>query len=486
MYKLGEVFSKLELQSACNLLNTIVPLEPLRDETHSFKGNGKKYGNEFNGSLMRTGMYYDCIFADVNFYGTAGNNSVFDYCNLENCKIIDANFKYSKFTNSELSIHSEASTYDYSDFSDATVSQSSLDSSSFTECYFNNTTFKDFIIKNCEFKSSLFINCTFANIDFSMATFDYAEFDNSIFDNVTLPFFGILNLIRGFDIIVNQKNIFFKAASSNYVVSSYEYINIIRQLKPVFFYENNFLALANIYTYDGEIQNAYASILNGLEVSCKTKNFSMIHHLCRFASLNNYFTSKQLKEFYKFIEENLNVYKLGYVEYHNYLNELYLAKKLLIDCPHNRDIMEINIQATFCYKDHKKLMETLRLIDLTLEEYAPNSTNHITIRHNSPPSITIILSDNIYILYLAFLALQLVLCKSLNGIEKIQNLIRNKNEIKLQKLDEELKKLEIQKKKLEIEQESKESPSILLPRDFKEISYIVDANGNWPQELRKM
>ena len=484
MKQLGEVFSKLEIESANDFLTTIVPLEPLRDKKNSFEGVNQKYNETFDGSLMRHGIYYDCEFTNINFEGTVGNNTVLRSCKLNNCTFGNSNFIYSDFSNSELTITSHSNRYDYSDFSYASIKNSKLDASSFRECYFQNSRIENSKIYQCELTNSTFKKCFLKKLDLSSASLDYSEFYNTEFYDVILPFFGILNVVTGFEQIATQKDVLFKPASSDYIVKSDEYVENIRLLKPIFFSENNFLALANIYAYDGEIENTYATIFHGLEYACKEKEFSLIRQLCRFASINNYFNLNQLKSFYEFLENNIDVKQLDYVTYRNYLNELYIAKRLLIDCPFNRDIIEIKLKTYFKYSDSAKLAETYRIINTTIERYAPDSNNHIIVRHNSPVDITLIVSDNIYVLYLVFFALQLILCKSFNGIEKIQNLIKNRHEIKLQKLEEEIKKLEIEKLKKELDN-PQTSNTILLQNDFNNISYLVRTINDLPNELRR-
>ena len=214
-------------------------------------------------------------------------------------------------------------------------------------------------INQCNFSNSIFSNCSFKDVDLSITTLDFSEITDSKFHNVTLPFFGILNLVNGFEQIVEQEAVLFKPVSSDYIVKSEKYVEDIRLLKPVFYYEKSFLALANIYAYDGEIENTYYTILDGLAYACMKKDFSLIRHLCKFASVNKFFNLKQLKSFYDFLESNVNVQQLQYVEYRNYLNELSIAKSLLIDCPFNRDIIEINLKTNFDYNDADKLAETL-------------------------------------------------------------------------------------------------------------------------------
>lgn len=483
MKQLGEVFSKLEIASAADFLKTIVPLEPLRDAENSFYGNNQNYDETFKGFLMRHGTYYKCGFTNVAFDGTIGNNSIFRNSKFTDCKFINANFIYSDFSNSNLAINSYSSRYDFSDFTGATIFNSTIVGTSFRECYFQNSRLEDSKMSQCDFSNSNFSNCYFKDIDFSVTTLDFSEFTDSKFQDVILPFFGVLNLVNGFEQIIEQEAVSFKPASSDYTVKSKKYIEDIRLLKPVFYYEKNFLALANIYAYDGEIENTYYTILNGLEYACRQKDFSLIRHLCKFASVNKYFNLKQLKSFYEFLESNINIQQLQYVEYRNYLNELSIAKSLLIDYPFNRDIIEINLKTHFDYSDTDKLTETFNVINSTLEQYAPDSNNLITIRHNSPIDITITVSDNIYTLILVFMALELFFSKSCNGIEKIQNILKNQREIKLQKLEMMLKKLEIEKLKSEQEKQQ-ESRRILLPDDFDNISYIIKTINDLPPELR--
>ena len=130
-----------------------------------------------------------------------------------------------------------------------------------------------------------------------------------------------------------------------------------------------------------------------------------------------------------------------------------------------------------------KLTETFNIINSTLEQYAPDSNNCITVRHNSPINLTILVSDNIYTLILVFMALEVVFNRSCNGIEKIQNIIKNRREIKLQKLEMEIKKIEIEKMKAE-QKRQQDTHHILLPSDFENISYIVKTINDLPKELR--
>lgn len=483
MKLLGEVFSKLEIESAADLLKTIVPLEPLRDPENSFKGFQQDFDETFKGSLMRHGEYHKCGFSNVAFEGTIGNNSIFRNSKLTNCGFLNANFIYSDFSDSDLMIDSCSSRFDYSDFTGTVIFNSKMKGTSFRECYFRDSVLETSEMDQCDLAGSTFSNCSFKDIDLSATTLDFSEITDSKFQNVTLPFFGILNLVNGFEEMLGQETISYKPASSDHIVKREKYIETIRLLKPVFYYEKNFLALANIYAHDGELENTYHTILNGLAYACKQKDFSLIRHLCRFASVNKFFDLGQLRSFYSFLENNVDVKQLQYVEYRNYLNELSIAKGLLVDCPFNKDVIEINIKTKFDHSDTDKLAETFDLIDDTLEQYAPDSNNHITVRHNSPIDLTITISDNIYTLILVFMALEIIFNKSCTAIEKIQSILKNKREIKLQKLEMDIKKLELEKMKAEQEKQQKDH-RILLPDDFEDISYIIKTLNDLPTELR--
>ncbi len=483
MKQLGEVFSDLEIASSADFLKTIVPLEPLRSEENSFEAVNQNFNESFKGSLMRHGTYYKCRFTNVSFEGTIGNNSIFKDSQFTDCSFINANFMYSDFSNSSLTVNSNSSRYDFSDFTGTSIINSQIDGTSFRECYFRNSALETSEIKQCDFANSTFRNCSFKEMDLSVTTLDFSEITDSKFQDIIFPFFGILNLVNGFEQVICQEAVSFKPVSSDYIVKSEKYIEDIRLLKPVFYYEKNFLALANIYTYDGEIENTYYTILNGLAYACRKKDFSLIRHLCKYASINKYFNLEQLKSFYDFLENNVDVPQLQYVEYRNYIHELSAAKSLLIDCPFNRDVIEINLKTNFDYTDADKLAETFNIINDTLKQYAPDSNNYITVRHNSPISFAILVSDNIYTLILVFIALELIFNKSCNGIEKIQNILKNRQEMKLQKLEMEIKKLEIEKMKKE-QKSLEKSSHILLPNDFENISYIVKTINDLPKELR--
>ena len=143
--------------------------------------------------------------------------------------------------------------------------------------------------------------------------------------------------------------------------------------------------------------------------------------------------------------------------------------------------MEINLKTNFDYSNADKMAETFNVINSTFEKYAPDSNNYITIRHNSPIEFTIVVSDNIYTLILVFMALELFFNKSCNVIEKVQNILKNQQEIKLNKLKIEKSKIE----KLKAEQEMRQkSQHILLPSDFKSISYLTKTINDLPIELR--
>ena len=191
MKQLGEVFSKLEIATAADFLETIVPSEPLRDTDNSFEGINQTYDETFKGSLMRCGSYCRCRFTNVNFEGTIGNNSAFNSSSFVDCSFANANFMYSNFFNSDLIINTSSSRYDFSDFTGATIFNSKIDGTSFRECYFQNSVLETSEISQCDFSNSIFSNCSFKDIDFSMTTLDFSEITNSKFQDVILPFFGI-------------------------------------------------------------------------------------------------------------------------------------------------------------------------------------------------------------------------------------------------------------------------------------------------------
>lgn len=483
MLFLDKPYTKLELESACDVLTSITPSEPLNNEGKLYKGRYENYDDKFPGDKLRHGDYIYCTFEKTKFHNTIGNSSSILNCKMRNCIVENANFIYSDFTNTHINASVNGSNLEYCDFSKASFIDGAIKGTSFDNSYFQNTVFKQVFMDGCSFNGSILYYTEFSNVDLTSVSFNQTQITNPHFSgNVTLPFFHILQIATGIEQILSYENLFFKPVGSEYMVNTQEYINDIHMLIPVFFEENNYIALANIYKYDGDIERTKAAIFTGLRYSIKTLDFELINNLCKFASMNSYFSLNTLKEFYKYIEDNMDTTNLSRVNYHKYINETHLAKSILIDCPYNQTVMEIMINSNFSLDEDEKLKCTLNSINGIINDLAPNSKSNILIRHNSPIEFTITISDNYQIMLLCFVALGAAFMYGCEFINRIQELIKNHQDIKTNKLEIKLKELEIKEKEIE----KNKKTSIICPKDFKSMSYILFNPKEIPKDLLRM
>lgn len=471
-------FTDLELNSACDLLKSITPSEPFRSKDLLYTGQNEVYKDDFPGKLMRNGKYNSCTFENVTFDGTIGNSTRMTDCIIKDCFINNSNFIYSDFSNSCFNVNIKGGNFEYCDFFNTSFSNCDIKGTSFAGSYFHKANFSKTIIDSSNFSYSYLYYNKFSDLDLTSVSFNQAQFVHPQFDNVILPFFHILQISVGLEEILSQNNVCFKPVGSEYLVSTQEYINDIHMLMPIFFSENNFIAMANIYKYDGNQNLTKATILTGLRYAIEHLDFELLHSLCNFASLNSYFSPRILKEFYQYIEDNLDISKLSRVNYLKYINEIHLAKNILIDCPFDKTVMEIKLESTFDYKNISKLSQTINIINETLDEMSPDANTHISIRHNSPVELTIVLSDAYPAMLLGFAALGVIFMKGINVLDKIQKIIQNHQEIKSKKLDIKIKELELKEKEKKY---NNNKSTILIPSDFNSLSYTLTN----PKEIHK-
>lgn len=473
MNDLQMTFTDVEIDAAKSLLEKISPAS--QSEMANFDINYFEKDDYFDESfflLQPYSHFLSCNFYNIVWNGIKASNLLMKNSYLQNCTFNNSNLKYTNFCGTYMQISAKATSFDFSDFTNINIYDSK-----FIGCSFNNCLFFDTSIKNCnftevEFTDSKFINVTFESIDFSKTSMENAEFKNCKFINCILPYFEIVRISYGLSEILQHNKLYFKTVHGSYVADSQKYIEEIYELLPVFYANKDFISLANIYIFNGSSKEAYHSIVEGIKYASSQKDFKLITNLCKLAAINHFFSSKQLKFLYELFKSNVMIYNLNTVEYHRYLNELSRIQKILLDFTFSPNIMYITIETNYSYKDTEKLALTMKNIYKSIDYIDSSLNNSVVIRHNSPPILEITLSGGLDTLILAFAAILYILTKSTSYINKIQELIKNHNDIKLQKLDIRLRQLEI----LQKTETKQKNSSILLPEDFKNISYIMKAD----------
>lgn len=487
------LFSSIEMDAAKKLAVEIDP-----NERHTVLSSTENpivdvsFSSEFSPATMQECFLARCTFNQVNFSGINSSHATLKDCRFNRCSFANSNFKASDFTGSILNFDASASSFDSSDFTNTTFINANLEGCSFSDSNFYNVHMLNSKIIHSEFVGTKFSKVYFNDLDMVKINLDYAEFEQVDFINVTLPYWGVLHVVKGLWEILSANSVNFSTIDGTHSVSKNKYIEEVSLLRPHFYQKRDFLALANLYVFDGEYEKAYYAILLGISDACKHGRLEQLKYLCRMASLNKFFSRVQLRKLYQQIEISIASATLSPVQYKNYLQELDSAKRLLIDQPFERDTISITIQTSIQNHEYEKFLQTQKIIDGILLETAPTAVSHIEVRHNSPLEIVIQVSENVWYLLTFFALIDFVFDKSTTYIERVQNIILNHKKIRknLEESDK-ITQLEKQVKEMQkaIEQWEKKvpanSPLILSGSDeFRRISYALYAKDTIPEELR--
>ncbi len=472
-------FSIVEQDAAKTLLNSISPIEEVNKSDDILSYIGEDFSADMEVQWLPGIKFKSCDFFCINWNGINGINSCLDSSTLRSCNFANCNFKYTNYGGSTFeNVTGTAISFDYSDFSNTELFSSKFIGCSFVACLFYKAIFNNCIFSQTEFTNTIFMEVQFEAIDFSKVSLKNAEFRSCRFINCILPFFEIMQISYGLKEIFANKDIQLKPIRTNHIVNCKEYLQEIHDLLPAFFSDKDYISMANIYILEGNMTKAFQALKNGIIYACKQKKLELINCLCKIASINNFYSS-HLKELYYTLTQNIQIEELSNIEYYRYFKQLEKAQNLLFDSSANLNTIYITIETRYCYKQTDKLASAIQKLYEIIDLIDNNISNKIVIRHNSPPTIDIILSGDFYNLILAFAIISYTFKRSTAFIENIQQLIKNHNDIKLQKINLKLKELELLHAKNEIQNKSK----ILLPEDYSNISYIMKAAPDCPNVL---
>lgn len=476
-------YSKLELMSIKGLIQDIDP-QMWVDELDDLIDIRQK---AFDGSIPLSMQNYSnfdlcefqkCVFDQVNRQGLRMTNS-----KLNTCTISESNFKYSNLQFSKLDISAFSSSFDFSDFSNTEIKNSLIKGCSFSESLFLRANLEGTVFVACEFAGASFDNARMMECDLSQANLDYSEFISPNLDNVILPYSSILHLLRGLGDILRCENVKIKEGISNRIISTIDYKEEVRLLLPYFYNRRDYIAITNIYLLLGEQKKAYQSVIDCLRYASKQRNFRTIRYICQIASFAQLFTYSQLRDFFNAINGLVNVNELSFAEYNSYLQELGIARRLLVDQPYDNSIMEISIKTNIAKNDYNKLSQIYEMVDDIIRENSGTSQFTTTIRYNSPPELLVAIKDQLPTLILIFASLRLIFLQTTDYIQQVQKIMLQHKEIKAMDLDIRLKELQLRN-----EQGLKNSVTesgIILYNDIASVSYLLKANSQLPSNLRR-
>lgn len=486
------LFSSVEIDAAKKLAVSIDPNElqtqlPLAENPVI----NLAFSPEFLPPAMKECAFWGCTFNQVNFHGSNAAQVVLKDCKMKRCSVANANFEASDFTESDLDFDASASSFDSSDFTNAKLFNANLEGCSFSRSDFSNAQFINCKIVHSEFVAAKFFKAYLKDSNMAKTNLDYAEFEQVTFINVTLPYWSVLHVVKGLWEILSVDGVCFSTADGIHCVGRDQYIEEVALLRPYLYQKKDFLALANLYIFDGEYEKAYNIILLGIRDACKYGHLKRLKYLCRMASLNRFFSRVQLRKLYQQIEISISSAALSPMQYKNYLQELDSAKRLLIDQPFERDTISITLQTFIQSNEYEKLLQLQKTIDCVLLEAVPAAVSHIEVRHNSPIELVIQVSETVGYLLIFFALMDFVFNKSTTYIERVQNIILNQKKIRKNTKDDRIAQLEkqvdeMQKAIKKWEKQEAEKSSLVLSgtKEFRRISYALYTKDAIPEELR--
>lgn len=216
----------------------------------------------------------------------------------------------------------------------------------------------------------------------------------------------------------------------------------------------------------GNQDEALKYLLQGLKYNLLHKDFRIIKYLCKLASLNYFFTKKQLRSLYDVLYSNSLIAELNHHEYQLYLKEMDDIKKILVDNPFSSPQMIISIKTEIKANNYLYISKVLEVIQNTMMQCIPQGSSYISIRKNSPPIFEIFASDNLLQLYDFYLKLSSVLLGATGIYKKFQERVEHNQNLKTKRID--LKYYEEQKKTdLLIKKES--INSLILDNEKKQL-----------------
>lgn len=487
------LFSPVEIDAAIKLAQAVDPDEPQGIKTLGQYIRHEHFGADTHAHALKGKKFIDCSFFRLSILGTNVSNAALTNCGLEQCEVVNSNLKYSDFSGSRLQLSGVSSSFDSSDFSCATICNSHLEGCSFSESYFWGAKIQNSTFLSSELTSAVFLQTSIENVDMSQANLEYSEFEQTVFLNVSLPYWGILHVTKGFHEILSAPDVWFVTPDGAHRVKRDQYLEETSLLRPYFYYKKDFLALANLYIFEGDNTNAYYAVLCGLEYAANIGSLKLMRNLCRLASLNSFFSKAQMYELYQRIEASLANTNLSPMQYKNYTQELDLAKHFLIDCPLDQDSISITVRTSIPSTNYQKLSAMLKTLDAVIAETAPMAVSHMEVRHNSPIEIVVQVSGALFQLLTVFAVLDFIFDKTTSYIEKIQNIILNHREMHktkeeqeaIEQLEKQIAEMKETIRKIE-EQPAASGASALLanPEEIQRISYVLSAKQLPVEELR--
>lgn len=407
---------------------------------------GTVINGDYSTKNLRQSFFYDCKFKDADYKdaslaGSLFNNTHFDEGDYLNTNLQSCDFRNCNFENIITGLN-------YTRFS-----KSIFIGTNFHNCKFKGVLMNDVIFTDCKFidcqwipiavENTIFKNTLLRNVKLKSMNLEFSTFDNIKLDRVTLPFPTIPYIFNGLNYLKNTSDIVrITSAKAKNGISVDEYFENLDDLEKFYKFTNNYFPLTNILICKGMYKEAFASVINGINLSIELRRFRMLRNYCRQLNYIENISIHDRQSLYRHILNKVYDMHFQDFEYENLNNYLPEIRQLLLDDMKGQKL-EIYLLTNISNEETDKLSFLIGIIEHLL---TPNCNYSIELRHNSPWEIFIRLftdpnniSNIISFISLVFSAIQTKIMidqhleskqtKNLESkqIEEYQKLLREKN-----------------------------------------------------------
>ncbi len=305
------------------------------------------------------------IFINNDFTKAAGTGSKFINCNFYGSKFIASDMEFVDFSDSKFLISDNncantnnaisktiytptiigGSGFNSCIMRNTTIDNVTIDGSSFAMSDFSNAKIKNSIFIHSTMEDSIFINASIIDTTMSQANIDFIDFSNILeIKNLTLNVYQI-PYIFGIKLTDIENGNIHLVNDKNERISYQNFVEILPSLISVFFAEQKYFPIANIYFIQNDFDKLHKILEQGFKNAISSCNLRELKYLCKLLSLstmknNMIFNRSKLKEFYDFIiyfinnlknESLLQHYKLFDSQIRSYLLDNFADEEITFE-----------------------------------------------------------------------------------------------------------------------------------------------------------
>lgn len=355
----------------------------------------------------------------------------------------ESHFFKVEFKNCNLTgVNMQLCVFEHCSFTDESI----LNNVSFCNSLFKNTVFINIVFRNCILTDAKFISCKFINCKFQSSSFDgtkfvfcdfehliarnmnldYSQYRNCNFYNSELSLFQIGYTIGMLQGVSSQSDNMF-AFQGQTIPSERFYSEYIEYLIEYFTSREDLFPLSNLLLFLGG-ENAKQCIMRGIKEAINKQKYRLVLHFCELINYYNCLNSSEKRDIISFLNTSISTFALN-ENISESIKYSVLIEHYLLDQYDNVPHCYISIETDYTVDTSNSISNLItELDDILVYEQGQFGEHNITITHNSPLWLDIILAvgGSIVASYIKEKLLDRL-------IDKIRQLFKNKK-IKMKKI----------------------------------------------------